>query len=283
MSETKSDPTSNFRPSAAQIGLRIGSGTCTSACDHFWHDARRSFADYFLFPEVGDTQPRLTPAVVPVSEFQDYAAWVEKVGKNQDGNRRRLHGRAVRKGFYVKPFPWKQFIGDIVEINHSKEVRSGGKMTASYQRSLEEMGGFATSKQEVRFPQCMQHWALEFGVFGAEPGRTQGDVQVDERLYGYVAMRRYGEIAIYSMILGHGDFLNDGIMILLHDEVIRWLREHDATYAVDLRYVMYGADTSGGKGLMQWKRWSGFHALDIDAVKGVGRVVEDACLLRAIG
>jgi hypothetical protein len=61
------------------------------------------------------------------------------------------------------------------------------------------------------------------------------------------------------MILGHGDYLSEGIMVLAHLQIVRWLIEHrsDPT-AADLRYLFYGGMQNGTAGLFQWKRLAGF-------------------------
>jgi hypothetical protein len=95
----------------------------------------------------------------------------------------------------------------------------------------------------------------------------QGSIQVDELLVGYISLRRTGDIVCYSQILGHGDHLKQGVMVLLHHDVVQWLSEHTDSYAQGLRYIMYGAVDSGGPGLMRWKKWGGFRGMPIDAYR----------------
>jgi hypothetical protein len=167
--------------------------------------------------------------------------------------------RAERNGFYVKRFHWNLFLPDIYEINTSMDTRSGGAMSASYRRTVEEMGGPPTAYREPTPPQCPLIWDQQFGAFRAEPGHRQGEVMVDERLVGYVALRRYGNFAMYSMILGHGDYLAEGVMVLLHLKIVRWLIEkRTEPIAAGVRYLFYGGMQNGTAGLFQWKRLAGF-------------------------
>jgi hypothetical protein len=71
-------------------------------------------------------------------------------------------------------------------------------------------------------------------------------------LVGYIQLKRFGDLLLYSTILGHGDFLGRGIMPALHLEILRSL---DKTTA---KWLMYAGWNDGGKGLQLWKRKAGF-------------------------
>jgi hypothetical protein len=60
-----------------------------------------------------------------------------------------------------------------------------------------------------------------------------------------------------SMILGHGDHLNDGIMFLLFQGVV----EHQAGLGGSF---FYNRADSGGEGLRWFKARLGFEAADIE-------------------
>ena len=153
-------------------------------------------------------------------------------------------------------------------VNHSKAVRSGGAMRGSYLRTVEEMGGAPTRPHVATPPACVHHWGLTFGVFLPEPGHVQGTVRVDERLLAYLSLRRFGDVALYSQILGHGDHLAHGILVLLHHEVVHWISEHLDGPARGLRYLMYGGQQNSGESLFQFKRQSGFTPHPVCAVRG---------------
>ena len=94
----------------------------------------------------------------------------------------------------------------------------------------------------------------------------QGVVQVDERLVAYVSLQRTGEVVLYSMIMGHGEHLANGALVMLHHELIRWVGNEREGLTRDLRYVMYGGRENGGASLSQWKRQGGFVPYLVDCV-----------------
>jgi hypothetical protein len=91
-------------------------------------------------------------------------------------------------------------------------------------------------------------------------------------LVGYIKLNRYGELALYSTILGHGDFLGRGIMPHLHLGVMRyvlwangrpWLDQlGDEISGSDrydgIKWLMYAGWHDGLKGLQLWKKKAGF-------------------------
>lgn len=219
-----------------------------------------SFADYLSFTPIGsDYKLAYFPMMIDLAAYPDWPSFETYIKGFGKGQRPRMARKAEQNGFYVKPFNWNLFLPDVYDINTSKEVRSGGRMRESYRTTVEEMGGMPTAYLEPAPPQCPLMWPQEFGVFRAEPGRRQGSVVVDERLVGYISLTRYGNFVIYGMILGHGDYLADGVMVLLHLKIVRWLIEQRSQpLAAGVRYLFYGGMQSGGAGLFQWKRLAGF-------------------------
>ena len=255
------------REGAAAVSLQIGSETCIRACENVWTQARKSFANYFYFVEDDCPPPKWVPCVIPVDEVLDFEAWERRIRKFEQGNRNRAKNKAKRLGFYTKIFNPKLFVPDLFAVNTSTAHRSGGAMRGGYLRTIEEMGGPPVRYYPPDTPKCLVHWGLSFGVFVREPGHCQGDIQVDERLVGYVSLRRIGDFACYSTILGHAEYLKNGIMILLHHDIVEWIGQNRDHYTKGLRYLMYGAVSSGGPGLMHWKKCGGFRGLAIDAFR----------------
>ncbi len=233
---------------------------CLSTCPKSVDTAVKSFQQYITHPETDEefNPKRFTPMLIPIaaaSEFEEWEATLRQFGK---GSKLRQKRKALKSGFYCKPFAWKLHIPDVHEINYSKTERSGGAMRGSYLRTVDEMGGAPDKKYEVIYPKCMNHWNMTFGTFMPVDGYTQGDFTTDEKLVAYISLRRIGDVILYSQILGHGDHLSSGVQILLHHEVIKWLSENTATYSKELKYVMYGGAQNGGAPLYSWKRQSGF-------------------------
>lgn len=234
---------------------------CINSCSSVPDAAVNSFAQYIIHPESGDKiteQKRFTPMTIDVSDgfsLDTFEAYVKSFG---NGAQIRQARKAQKNGYYCKPFAMKLHIPDMHEINHSKESRSGGKMRGSYTRTIDEMGGAPDSYQAVVMPKCEDHWALMFGTFKEAPSHMQGSVEVGEKLFAYISLRRMGDVALYSQILGHGEHLSDGILILLHLEVMRWIDQHRSDVTRGLRFVMYGGAQNGGQSLYRWKRQAGF-------------------------
>lgn len=251
----------SFRENASPISLNGDCAVCKNIAEAT-ESTRNALRKYMLFPGLSTEMPVWQPAVIPTNEIADFAKWESRIKKEFD--RVQYKRKATKLGYYTKPFNWKMFIPDIHDVNTSKEVRSGGVMRGSYLREIEDMGGAPTKLLEFRAPACKLHWTIPFGVFKKVEGHKQGDVTVNEKLVGYINLKRSGDIALYSMILGHGDHLRDGIMVLLHHDVVRWASENADGYATGLKYLMYGAVTSGGASLEQWKRWAGFVPRELD-------------------
>lgn len=253
----------DFSPRRASLDfVSYGGGRqyCASSCAPIPEGAMASFEQYIAHPEKGDDPAalkRFTPMTIAlddldIDEFEDY---VKSFGK---GAQIRQSKKASRLGYYSKIFSWNLHIPDIHEINTSKETRSGGPMRGSYLRTIEEMGGAPTQDHPIVMPRCDNHWGIAFGTFKEEPGYKQGVMTTNEKLYAYIFLRRMGDIALYSQILGHGAYLHDGVLTLLHLSVVRWLHEQRDGYARGLRYLLYGGAQNGGQSLYRWKRQSGF-------------------------
>jgi hypothetical protein len=200
---------------------------------------------------------QLASAVVDVRDFslEDYLVEAKGIHK---GAALRQSRKAGREGLICREFVWKNHIPDIVEVNHSMEVRSGGEMTKAYKRGIDEMGGAPTKLRELSEPACPVHTIYNWGVFAPVEGHTQGDLVVDEKLVAYIRFKRQGSLAIYTQILGHGDYLQFGIMFALHFQIMEWLAANKDGSLAGLDYLLYGAIDSGTPGLQQWKKRARF-------------------------
>ncbi len=160
--------------------------------------------------------------------------------------------RARRNGYYVRTFPYALHIPDIVAIHHSKPIRNQRPMTANYLKTVDQMGGAPTAPVDEASPPCPHHHWESWGVFQPLPGYRQGAVVTGEKLVGYIRLRRSGNTAWYNKIMGHGDHLGQGIMYLLHFELLRHLLE---TRPAGLRHLIYHQYRNPrGDTLFDWKR-----------------------------
>jgi len=257
------------------ISFREKSQLCARTCGEFCSAASNSLSSYFLQPmveEISENPKRFTPMVIDIGDDFKISEFMSHIKSFGRGERIRERKKADVHGYFVRPFAWKLHIPDIHEINHSKEARSGGLMRGSYLRTIDEMGGAPKMSYEVVYPRCNLHWSMTFGAFLNQAGHKQGNVQVGEKLVAYISLKRFGDVALYSQILCHGEHLKNGALTLLHHEVIKWLDQNRSAYSKELQYVMYGGAQNGGQPLYYWKRQAGFVARQIIAFPTVSEL-----------
>jgi hypothetical protein len=149
---------------------------------------------------------------------------------------RKRADRAGRLGYRFSEVDYSVHAQDIYDINTSKETRQGRPMSDGYRRYVER-GSLP------EFP-CLAHRTITYGVLQ------------DERLVAYLTLHRSGELALVSMILGHGDFLEDEIMYLLFAGMIE-----DQAGCGGVLY--YNRHDSGTEGLRFYKERIGFTEGDV--------------------
>jgi hypothetical protein len=188
--------------------------------------------------------------LVPLS-LVDYIKGMRKIHK---GNAVREVQKAEKKNYHCEIFHVQNHIEDFVEINHSKEIRQGKKMTKSYQKDIRDYGGLPKTIQPMETPECPVHFSQWIGVFKPMEGHKQGEILVGKQLVGYINLIRLGEIILYGSILGHGDYLKDGIMYLLNHKAIEWILTSDKSKNQRIKYIMYAGWNDGTEGLQKWKK-----------------------------
>jgi len=187
-----------------------------------------------------------------------YDSFIETVRRISKGNVIRDARRSDREGFVCRPFVRAVHVPDIVALNTSKDQRCGRPMRAEYLRSVEELGGAPKHPAELKAPPCPVHCDVWWGVFAPEPGHRQGSVVTNERLIAYIDFRRVGSLSLYSMILGHGEYLQHGIMFRLHFAIMEWLCRREDPVTIGVEQLMYAGMNQGGDGLKFWKKRAGF-------------------------
>ena len=208
-------------------------------------ERREQFRTSMLGRYVGIGVPgpdQAVAAVVPVVDA-DAAALAGRTNQFS----RRAARKAERLGYEVRAIDPRAHLSDIVVVNHSLDERCGKPMSPAYRRSLAEIETEAGTSIKFASPSCDRHWDRWRGVFAAGGGS----------LIGYARLRRHDDYLLYAQWLGHGDHLDQGVMHLLHHDILRWVTGDDPAIA-DLRMLVYAAWLSGGEGLRFWKRASGF-------------------------
>ena len=228
------------------VSLDIGNSELSSS---FRKTASQYYSDSL------DVLPKLTAALLSTQDclHDEYLQSLRKIHK---GNAVRDMQKARAAGFFCAPFLHEVWLNDIQDINTSKETRQGRKMTSSYQRQAHELGqqgNVIVASPVTETGECFRQM---LGVFKHEPNRNLATVMVNQRLCGYISLIRYKDLALYSQILGHGDYLRDGIMYLLHSYVSGRVWD-------EVKYIMYGAHTSGTDGLKMWKKRMRFEPYNV--------------------
>jgi hypothetical protein len=245
----------------AEVSQMDAQCTQRSTCHRFRENFENKLLRKYIAPSVSD-HPDLAAAAINLADYTR-ESYFQALKKVHTGNAVREARKADKAGFVCHPFMRRNFVPDIYEINTSKVVRSGGKMKEAYNRTIEEMGGPPNRLYEVEEADCPVHNALHWGIFEPLSGYKQGDVITDEKLLGYINVKRQGNLAIYTSILGHGDYLRQGIMYRLHYAVMDWLFDLREKTSTGPDLLMYGAANSGGEGLMLWKRRGLFEPMEL--------------------
>jgi hypothetical protein len=151
---------------------------------------------------------------------------------------RKRADRCQRLGYTVTWVDYSEFDDDIHEINTSLERRQGRPMSDGYLH-------WTRHSSLPEFP-CEVHRTITYGILG-----------VDQRLRAYLTLHRSGELALVSMILGHGAFLKDEVMYLLFAGAVE-----DQAGLGGIFY--YNRHDSGGPGLKWFKERLGFQEANVD-------------------
>jgi hypothetical protein len=144
---------------------------------------------------------------------------------------RKRADHSSRLGYVFSEVDYSQYDDDMFEINTSAEMRQGRPMSAGYTEYV----------RRGRLPDypCVLHRTITYGVLEAD------------KLVAYMTLHRAGELALVSMILGHGAHLRNDIMYLLFSGVVSDQAGFDGVF-------YYNRHDSGQDGLRFFKERLGF-------------------------
>ncbi len=207
---------------------------------------------------------RPTASAIDLSEFKTFSDYTTLVSRLSHGNDNRAVKKAARKGYRSRNLgvEFDRYAGSIHAIHRSKLFRTGGLM---WEALVPGNDAAVDRPADHLAPSCQQHWGLMWGVF-APP-------EHGERLVGYTSLARAGNFLRTLHVMGHKDFLHDGVMKLLFFDIMKWLLERGDPLVQGIRYFMYGAVEHGREGLFEWKRRLQFKPLlfgRMDALRGAG-------------
>jgi len=168
-------------------------------------------------------------ALINLTEYDTFEQYYKSInGKNSAAYYAR---KAIRRGYKFIEIDRNDYINDIYEINTSSEIRQGRKMPESYLKKVEKY----QNEKNYRY----------FGV-----------VNKDGVLVAYCNIGFYGEFALISSLLGHKEYLNDGIMYLMMVEVNKIVLENYKKNGC--KYIMYDTFFGASNGLKKFKQKLGY-------------------------
>lgn len=136
--------------------------------------------------------------------------------------------KAKGRGYIFREIIREDYKDDIYEVNVSMQERQGRKMAEHYLQKIDTF-------------ENLEHFRY-FGV-----------IDKNGSLKSYCNIGYYGDFAVVSQLLGHKEYLNDGVMYLLMSEVVCELISEKK---VD--YLMYDTFFGAKDGLRMFKEKLGF-------------------------
>ena len=220
---------------------------CKKSCEAFTNKNK----DYF--------NGNIEADIIDLNDYPSYCAFKCYVKKLYKGNTTRDAKKAQIQGYFTTTFNKSLYIPDIHEIHTSLEKRQNEPMRKSYLKSIEEMGGYPEG-QLSDYPikiNCNYHYYIHYGCFEPSMYYKQGSIETGKKLLAYIGFLRRGNVALYSMIIGHGSYLKYGIMYYLHFNLIELVYNWGKIFK-DLDYIIYAGYNQGTDGLKLWKKKAGF-------------------------
>ena len=141
-----------------------------------------------------DIQKNVALLELPDS-FEEYLK-----GKKKQALRTNMN-KAKKSEYYCEYFSGNEYIDDIMDINRSSEQRGGREMEKRY-----------TDRSMVR--DFLNTNPLMFGAFSKEG-----------KLIAYIQLLRVNKMLVINKILGHADYLENGLMYFIVSELIKTIIE----------------------------------------------------------
>ncbi|MDZ7867871.1 MAG: hypothetical protein U5L02_01495 [Rheinheimera sp.] len=217
---------------------------------------------YQQFLQVGALQSGLLQQggiamLLPLHQYAQIADFNRQLKKNA-GNFWREADKARRSGFTFQPLMMANHTPDLLEIRRSRKVRAFGPVLDAFTLQLADLGGAPVALQPLQLPVLAEHWDLYVGVFRPLAGYQQGAVSTNQQLVAYARLHRIGNMLRYAELMGHAQFQRQGVMSLLHLQVVELLLTRNMPWLQGIEYLSYGALEQGSDGLLFWKRKAQF-------------------------
>lgn len=152
-------------------------------------------------------------AILDLSEYVDANAYLKAVHTKSKGNVTRESRRSMVLGLVCKIFDPFEHIHDIDAIFQSKPERQAGVLRSPYDQGAAAFLKYVQENHSNHMSSCPRHHNTWYGIFAPSDGR----------LIGFIMIERHGQFCHYRHIMGHGDWLGEGIMFHLHFAVVEWI------------------------------------------------------------
>ena len=187
---------------------------------------------------------RPTASIMDLGAFETFSDYALAVSRQSRGNDNRHVKKAIRKGYRSRNLGVEldTYDASVQAIHRSKLLRAGGLMLELFVAPK----NLSDRIHEPAPPSCSQHWAVMWGVFTADNN--------GEHLIAYATIARTGNFVRTLHVMGHANFLRDGVMKLLFFDILQWLLDRQDPFVQGIQYFLYGATEHGRRGMFEWKR-----------------------------
>jgi hypothetical protein len=173
-------------------------------------------------------------AIIDLANYSTKAEYLSTVnGKNSAAYFSR---KAEKCGYKVDAFNPNQHQQEILEIHFSNPDRQGKSLPENY-------------KTEIQYP--INNYNKYYAAI------------INGKIVGYIWTIESGELVVMNRIMGHQDFMKDGLMYLLATEVIAANIPHDKRP----KYMMYDTFFGASEGLKMYKKRLGFNPFKVNWTK----------------
>ncbi len=226
----------------ADLDSQLDPASCDPACARFVAHERPQLAPFLCRGDDGwpalSWRWRGVPSVIDLDRFADFDAYRAALKRHSKGGILQQVKKARTQGFYSKTMLRDLHARQCFEIQASKRFRSGPVLAAFVKPpppadfgsgiTLADIAAYlgrplSEVAQGVAFPeppppQCMHHWALDWGAFINDPVQGRDGAIIAERLVAYVFLKRIGNVVRTRGVMAHGDYLARNVMkLLFHD------------------------------------------------------------------
>ncbi len=179
-------------------------------------------------------------AVLDLSGYSDIEDYISKGMNATARNRFRFSTRSGYQSMLAGNALRNECLDAIHEINNSADIRQGRVMSKSYR----DYPAKYTSE-----PTCDSHFANWVFTFK------------ENKLLAYITANHCGELSAASQLLGHANYLHDGIMLNA------WVKFIEVCIQRGTKFVIYGEIDSGTEGLRYWKHSVGLSHINLEEIK----------------